>query len=223
MGEFIDFRSNGGTCRGYIAGDSGPGVVVIQEWWGLVPHICEIADRFAAAGYTAIAPDLYHGQSSTEPDGAGKLMMGLNLSEAAKDMSGAIDVLQARTGRTKVGVIGFCMGGGLTLALACQRPDAVAAAAPFYGVIPWPSAQPNWDALTAVVEGHYAEHDGGAASPEGVRKLEADLTSRGKNVVMHVYPDTHHAFFNDTRPDVYNAEAASTAWTRTLELFEKNL
>ena len=141
MGEMIEFASNGGKATGYVSGTSGPGVIVIQEWWGLVPHIKDVADRFAAAGYVALAPDLYRGESSGEPDGAGKLMMGLNLTQAAKDMSGAVDELIRRTGRNKVGVVGFCMGGGLTLALACQRPDAVAAAAPFYGVIPWPSAQ----------------------------------------------------------------------------------
>ena len=227
MGEMVTFASNGidGSSKqgsGYLAGTSGPGIVVIQEWWGLVPHICDIADRFAAAGFTALAPDLYHGESSTEPDEAGKLMMGLNLQKAAKDMSGAVDFLQERTGRTKVGVVGFCMGGGLTLALACQRPDAVAAAAPFYGVVPWPEAQPNWDALTAVVEGHYAENDA-FASPEMAKALEADLKSRGKTATFHVYPGTDHAFFNDERPEVYNAEASATAWKRTLALFNANL
>ena len=143
MGELITFTSNGGTCEGYLAGDSGPGVVVIQEWWGLNDHIKDIVDRVAAAGFVALAPDLYHGASATEPDGAGKLMMGLNVGEAAKDMSGAIDLLQQRTGSAKVGVVGFCMGGGLALVAACHRPDAVAAVAPFYGLIPWASAQPD--------------------------------------------------------------------------------
>lgn len=222
MGEMITFKSNGGTASGYVAGTSGPGVIVIQEWWGLVPHIKDVVDRFAAEGFVALAPDLYHGESSTEPDGAGKLMMGLNLSQAAKDMSGAIDALQQRTGRTKVGVVGFCMGGGLTLALACQRPDAVAAAAPYYGVIPWPSAQPDWDAMTAVVEGHYAEHDD-FASPEMSRALESDLKARGKDATIHVYSGTHHAFFNDSRSDVYDKDAATTAWERTLSLFRSHL
>src|SRR6187402_3972040 len=154
MGEMLTFPSNGHTCEGYLAGDgTGPGVIVIQEWWGLVPHIKDVVDRFAAAGFTALAPDLYHGESTTEPDGASKLMMALNLEQAGRDLSGAVSLLQERTGRDKVGVVGFCMGGGLALVLATQRPDAVAAVAPYYGVIPWASAQPDWAALEATVVG----------------------------------------------------------------------
>lgn len=222
MGDMVTFRSNGGTAQGYLADGGGPGVVVIQEWWGLVPHIQDVADRFAAEGFTALAPDLYHGRSSTEPDEAGKLMMSLNLAQAAKDLSGAVDLLQERTGRTKVGVVGYCMGGGLSLVLACQRPDAVAAAAPFYGVIPWANAQPDWSALTAVVEGHYAELDA-FFTPAAARDLESTLRGLGKTATLHVYPGTDHAFFNDTRPDVYHAEAAATAWQRTLTLMRSAL
>src|SRR4051794_23611625 len=137
MGDMIEFKSNGATAQGYVAGEGGPGVLVIQEWWGLNDHIKDIVERFAAAGFVALAPDLYHGKVTTEPDGAGKLMMALNIEQAGKDMSGAIDELQRRTGRIKVGVVGFCMGGGLALVVSCQRPDAVAAVAPFYGLIPW--------------------------------------------------------------------------------------
>lgn len=222
MGEIVSFKSNGSMGSGYLADGGGPGVIVIQEWWGLVPHIKAVADRFAAEGFTALAPDLYRGEAASEPDEAGKLMMGLKLDRAGKDLSGAVDLLQEKTGRTKVGVVGYCMGGGLTLTLACQRPDAVAAAAPFYGVIPWSEAQPDWSAISGVVEGHYAENDA-FATPEAARALEADLKSRGKNATFHVYPGTHHAFFNDDRPDVYDAPAATTAWTRVLALFRRNL
>ena len=93
----MTFPSNGGTCDGYLADGGGPGVIVIQEWWGLVPHIIDVTDRFGDAGFTALAPDLYHGETATEPDGAGKLMMALNLEQAAKDMSGAVDLLVERT------------------------------------------------------------------------------------------------------------------------------
>ena len=221
MGEAITFPSNGHSCDGYLAGE-GPGVLVIQEWWGLVPHIRDVVDRFAAAGFTALAPDLYHGASASEPDGAGKLMMGLNLEQAAKDLSGAVDLLVQRSGRPKVGVVGYCMGGGLTLVLACQRPDAVAAAAPYYGAIPWPSVQPDWSRLQATVVGEYAEHDGWA-SPESARELEATLRALGKDATMHVHPGCQHAFFNDGRPEVYDAAAATTAFERTVDLFRTTL
>lgn len=216
-GEMVTFKSNGHTCDGYIAG-SGPGVLVIQEWWGLVPHIKDVVDRFAAAGFTALAPDLYHGESSTEPDGAGKLMMALNIEQAAKDMSGAIDLLQERTGTEKVGVVGYCMGGGLALVVASKRPDAVAGCAPYYGVIPWPSAQPDLAAIAATVVGEYAEHDD-FANPEATRALEASLRDLGKDATMHIHAGTHHAFFNDARPEVYDAAASAEAWERTVALF----
>jgi carboxymethylenebutenolidase len=222
MGERISFTSNGGTCDGYLANGGGPGVIVIQEWWGLVPHIEDVADRYAAAGFTALAPDLYHGESSSEPDGAGRLMMGLNLAQAAKDLSGAVDFLQSQTGRQKVGVVGYCMGGGLTMVLACQRPDAVAAAAPYYGVIPWPSAQPDWSKLEAKVIGEYAELDD-FAGPETVQALEAQLKSLGKDATLHIHAAAHHAFFNDARPEVFDASVAKIAFDRTLDLFKTSL
>jgi len=222
MGERVSFKSNGGTCEGYVADGGGPGVIVIQEWWGLVPHIEDVADRFAAEGFTALAPDLYHGRASFEPDEAGKLMMALNLGEAAKDLTGAVDFLQQRTGRSKVGVVGYCMGGGLTLVLATLRPDAVAAAAPYYGVIPWADAQPDWSKLTAKVVGEYAEKDG-FAGPDAVRALETQLRDLGKDATLNVHAGADHAFFNDTRPDVYDAAASALAFGRTLELFRSTL
>ena len=222
MGEMVEFKSNGGTCTGYLAGTSGPGVIVIQEWWGLVPHITNIADRFAAEGFVALAPDMYHGEMTDEPDMAGKLLMSMNLATAGKDLSGAVDLLQERTGRTKVGVTGFCMGGGLALMAACLRPDAIAAAAPFYGGMR-PDTVIEWDNLAAVVEGHYAATDRGTAAPGAVKELEATLRAKGKNATFHVYPGTQHAFFNDTRPEVYDAGVSKTAWDRTLALFRANL
>lgn len=218
----VTFQSNGGTCEGYLADGGGPGVIVIQEWWGLVPHIRDVTDRFAAQGFTALAPDLYRGQTATEPDGAGKLMMALNLAQAAKDLSGAVDLLVQRTGRPKVGVVGYCMGGGLALVLASQRPDAVAAVAPYYGVIPWPSAQPDWSAISARIVGEYAENDG-FAGPDAVRALEQQLRDLGKDATLHIHPGCDHAFFNDTRPDVYHAAEAKIAFDRTVELFRTTL
>ena len=217
----VTFKSNGHTCDGYIAG-SGPGVLVIQEWWGLVPHIKDVVDRFAAAGFTALAPDLYHGEASTEPDGAGKLMMAMNIEQAAKDMSGAVNLLQERTGHGQVGVVGYCMGGGLALVVAAHRPDAVKACAPYYGVIPWPTAQPDLSAIDATIEGEYAEFDD-YAGPEASAALQAQLRGLGKTATLHVHAGTHHAFFNDSRPEVYDAAAANEAWARTVTLLRTTL
>src|ERR671927_279975 len=112
--EMIEFKSNGGTTRGYLAvpeSGKGPGVIVIQEWWGLVPHIKDVADRFAAEGFVALAPDLYHGRATTSPDEAGKLMMALDIEQTEKDLRGAINYLLAHESVTsnKVGTVGFCM------------------------------------------------------------------------------------------------------------------
>jgi carboxymethylenebutenolidase len=114
------------------------------------------------------------------------------------------------------------MGGGLALMAACLRPDAIAAAAPFYGGMR-PDTVIEWDNLAAVVEGHYAATDRGTAAPEAVKELEATLRAKGKNATFHVYPGTQHAFFNDTRPEVYDAAVAKTAWNCTLALFRANL
>lgn len=227
MGEMIEFPSNGDTGRGYVARPeqgAGLGLLVIQEWWGLVPHIKDVCDRFAAEGFTALAPDLYHGDSATEPDEAGKLMMALNLDRAAKDLSGAIDWLIASDAvrGEGIGVIGFCMGGGLALVVATQRPDAIRAVVPFYGVIPWPTAQPDWSKLDAPVQGHFAERDG-FFTPEKVKELEATLHELDKDADLLVYAGVDHAFFNDTRHDVYDEAAASLAWTRTLEFLRAKL
>ena len=179
MGEMVSFPSNGSMCDGYLADGGGPGVIVIQEWWGLVPHIIDVTDRFGDAGYTALAPDLYHGKTASEPDGAGKLMMAMNMAQAAKDMSGAVDFVVERSGNDRVGVVGYCMGGGLALVLATQRPDHIKAVAPYYGLIPWEAAQPEWERLDAVVVGEYAGEDG-FFTPEKAAELEAQLRDPGQ-------------------------------------------
>jgi carboxymethylenebutenolidase len=225
MGEMIEFPSNGSSAVGYLAepsGQRGPGLLVIQEWWGLVDHIRDVCDRFAAAGFVALAPDLYHGKTVAEPDEAGKAMMALQMDQAARDMSGAVDELVRRSGAAHIGVIGFCMGGGLALVLATQRPDAVAAVVPCYGVIPWPDAQPDYGALTAAVLGHYAANDD-FFTPAAAEALGEQLRALGKEAEIIVYPDTDHAFFNDTRPEVYNAEAAAALWDRSLAFFHQHL
>jgi len=223
MGQMIEFPSNGTNGQGYLAeAPGGLPLLVIQEWWGLVPHIKDVADRFATAGFTSLAPDLYRGASTTEPDEAGKEMMALDLARAGRDLSGAIGELQRRTGRDKVGVTGFCMGGGLALVVACQRPDAVAACVPFYGAIPWAEAQPDYSKMQAAVQGHYAENDGWA-SPVAAEQLRETLADNGVSVEMFIYPGVDHAFFNDTRPEVYDAGASGLAWDRTLAFLKQHL
>jgi carboxymethylenebutenolidase len=229
MGEIIEFPSNGSTGQGYIASpDNGAsstsGIIVLQEWWGLVDQIKRTCDRFAEAGFTALAPDLYHGTTVplTEPDEAGKQMMALTMDSAAKDLSGAVDELQRRTGRSQVGVIGFCMGGGLALVLGTQRPDAVKAIVPAYGLIPWPDAQPDFSKLDAAVLGHAAGQDD-YFTPEAARELEAQLTALGKDVEFHHYPDAGHAFFNEDRPEAYHPESADLLWDRSVAFFRNTL
>ncbi len=226
MGEIVEFPSNGGTARGYLATPPAGGglpLVVIQEWWGLVPHIHDVCDRFAADGFVALAPDLYRGEATTEPDEAGKLMMALNLEQAAKDLSGAVAKVQEVSGREAVGVTGFCMGGGLALVLATQRPDAVKAVVPFYGLIPWPGAQPDWTKLQGVaVQGHYAEKDG-FFGPDAVKSFQDDLRAAGVEADLYIHPGVDHAFVNDTRPEVYDEQEATRAWRDTVAFFKAEL
>lgn len=225
MGQIIEFPSNGTMGSGYLASPleaQAPGVVVIQEWWGLVDHIKDVCDRFAANGFYALAPDLYHGKTTTEPDEAAKQMMSMELPKAAKDMSGAVDELIRRGGIPKVGVVGYCMGGALALVLAAERPDAVAAVAPFYGVVSWPSPGPDFEKISASIQGHYAEHDD-SAPPEASRELESRLQVMGKDVEFFIYPGTHHAFFNDTRPEVYDAQSSKQAWDRLIPFFKDHI
>jgi carboxymethylenebutenolidase len=222
MGEMVTFASNGGAGDGYLADGGGPGVIVIQEYWGLVPHIIDVTDRFGAAGFTSLAPDLYRGETASEPDAAARLMMALNLEQAAKDLSGAVDLLIEHSGNGRVGVVGYCMGGGLALALGVQRPDAIKAVAPYYGVIPWQSLQPDWSRLDASVVGEYAGNDE-FVPPEKVRELESTLRALGRDATMHIHEGCEHAFFNDSRPEVYSAEHSLEAWDRTLGLFRETL
>ncbi len=224
MGKTVSFASNGGTTSGYLASPesgNGSGIVVIQEWWGLVDHIKEVCDRFAFEGFVALAPDLYHGKTTTSPDEAGKLMMALNIDEAEKELRGAVEYLLGQPGNTtsKVGVIGFCMGGALSL-YAASKNDQVGACAVFYGG--HPKVKPDLEKLQAPVLGIFGERDK-SVTPEVARELERRLKQLGKSVEIHIYRDADHAFFNDKRPSVYNEEAAADAWCRTLDFFREHL
>ena len=225
MGETVEFPSNGNTGSGYLAG-TGPGVIVLQEWWGLSPELKEICDRLAGEGFGALAPDLYHGELAqhTEMDKAGELMNSLPPDRAARDMGGAVDYLLASDACTsaKVGVIGYCMGGMLTLILAANQGDKVGAAVPYYGY-PQGDSEPDWSGLTAPVEGHMAENDD-FFSPSGAEALADKLRSMGKDVTIYVYAGTGHAFASRHNAlGTENKEATDLAWSRTLDFLRSKL
>jgi carboxymethylenebutenolidase len=225
MRQRVEFPSNGHTCQGYFAAPEsgkGPAVVVIQEWWGLVEHIEDLVDRFAAAGFVALAPDLFHGATTKSPDDATKLLMELDAERAVQEIAGAGAYLLARPecSSTKYGVVGFCMGGALAQYAATKDANNVGAAVSFYGG--FKQVAPQWDDLQAPILLIYGEDDKGVP-PEHGRELQAKLQKLGKNAELLIYPKANHAFFNDTRPEVHNPEAAADAWNRTLELFRRSL
>ncbi len=222
MGGMIEFaRPDGGHCRGYLAeaaaGKGGPAVIVIQEWWGLNAQICGIADRFAAAGFTALAPDLFQGRVTQNPDEASHLMNGLDFPGAThQDIRGAARHLAARGG--KVGVTGYCMGGALTIAAAVHVPE-IAAAVCLYGIPPRDFADPA--EIRVPLQGHFATRDDWC-TPAAVAEFEARMRAHGAAPeIFHYAAD--HAFCNENRPEVYDAKCAADAWTRTLAFFGKQL
>ena len=221
-GSMIEFASNGGKTTGYLAtpaAGKGPGVLVLQEWWGLVGHIKSVCDRFAAEGFTALAPDMYHGKTASEPDGAGKLFMALNIAQAEKDLRGAATYLAGHSSTGKLGAVGFCMGGQLALFAGTLNPN-VGAVVDFYGI--HPNVKPDYGKLSGPVLGLFAEKDG-FVTPDTARGVEAAIKKAGKPVSIHIYPKVDHGFFNDERPDVYDKASAEDAWKRTLAHFAANL
>ena len=223
-GREIRFGSQGDPVAGYLslpASGRGPGVLVIQEWWGLVDHIRDVCDRFSREGFVALAPDLYRGERAGDPDSAGRLMMGLEIPRAARDLDAAVLALlgnEAVVG-PRLGAVGFCMGGQLALFAATRNPR-IGAVVDFYGI--HPNVTLDLSGLGASVLGIFAERDG-FVSPEVARKLEADLHAAGKRARFEIYPGVDHAFFNDTRPDVYDAKAAARAWAETLAFLRAEL
>ena len=222
-GSLVDLKTTRPT-KGYLVKPAGkgpfPGVVVVQEWWGLNDQIKGVADRLATEGYVAIVPDLYHGKVTTDPEQAHVLMRGLDEKEAIADLGVGMDYLKSlpEVGGSKIGSIGFCMGGGLSLQLDLNRPDH-AGAVMFYG-------QPETDLLAlkkaaGPVLGLFGEQDEGIPK-EKVMAMEKGLKEAGKGVEVKIYPGAGHAFFNEKRPS-YNAEAAADAWKRTLAFFKANL
>jgi len=221
-GKMVDFPSNGGTTTGYLATPAsgrGLGVLVIQEWWGLVGHIKKVCDRFAAEGFSALAPDMYHGQTASEPDGAGKLFMALNIGQAEKDLRGAATYLTQHSSTAKLGAVGFCMGGQLALYAGTLNPS-VGAVVNFYGI--HPNVKPDYGKLSGPVLGLFAEKDG-FVTPQVAKDTDAAIKKAGKRSEINIYPNVDHGFFNDERPDVHDKAAADDAWRRTLAHLRQNL
>ncbi len=227
MASMVTIASSTGDLPGYLAvpeSGRGPGVIVIQEWWGLVPHIRSVADRLAEAGFVALAPDLFRGVATTEPDEAKKLMLGLQVAQAADDIAAAADHL-VRTGLLpgdQAGVIGFCMGGGLALLAPTVSPHINCAAA-FYPAMPWPDYHPMWanyEGREALI--HQCESDLPSTGPD-IARYAAAIAEHGGVAVVETYPGTQHAFFNDDRPEVFHADAAALGWERSIAMLHRRL
>jgi len=218
-GREIQIASEDGEFRAYVATPAsghGPGLVVLQEWWGLVPQIRDVCDRLARSGFVALAPDLYRGESTTDPDVAGRLMMELEIERAGRDLGAAVEALrrQSATSGSRVGCIGFCMGGQLALYAACLQPE-IAAVVDCYGV--HPKIPLDLEACRAKVLGVFAENDEFISSAD-VQILDEALSQAGVDAKLLTYLGVQHAFLNDARPDVFDAETAAEAW-RDIETF----
>lgn len=224
MGTIVSYPANGHTTSGYLAlpeGGTGPGILVIQEWWGLVDHIKDLADRFAHAGFVALAPDFYHGETTKSPDEAAKLFMAINIDRVGADLNGSAAYLLSRAEVTskRVGAVGFCMGGQLALYAGMQYPESIGAVVDFYGIHPKVAIDPA--RLTIPVQGHFGQRDGSIPA-ETVERLAEGVRQAGGTFEVHWY-DADHAFVNDTRPTVYHQANADLAWDRTLQFFRQHL
>jgi carboxymethylenebutenolidase len=220
----IAFPASGQSASGYLAAPpsaTGPGVLVIQEWWGLVDHIKQVCDRLAHEGFFVLAPDLYHGTATRSPDEAGKLFMALNIAKAAADLRGAADALLSRPDVTskRVGVVGFCMGGQLAMYAGAEFPERIAAVVNFYGVHPNVRVDPA--KLKVPLQAHFAKRDT-SVKEASARALVDKIRGAGGTVEAHYY-DADHAFFNDTRPTVFDRRCAEEAWERTLTFLRANV
>ncbi len=220
MGSMIEYaRPDGGSTKGYLAtaGADRPSIVVIQEWWGLNDQICGVADRFARAGYNALAPDLYEGRVTQDPDEANHMMSGLDFAGATnQDLRGAAQHLQGVGGN--VAVMGFCMGGALTIAAAVHVPE-ISLGVCYYGIPPQEFADPA--TIKIPLQCHFANEDDWC-TPEAVNALETTLTEAGANAEIHRY-DAAHGFFNETSEAAYDAASANLSWRRMSDYLAANL
>jgi carboxymethylenebutenolidase len=214
----IEFPTSAGSAPGYLAEPAaghGPGVIVLQEWWGLDEHIRSICDRLAADGFYALAPDLYRGETATQPSEAQQKMMALKMGEVEQDMCGAADYLAVQPGfdGSGVGALGFCLGGGLAVWAAATCPN-IAAAVTYYYVMP--HGKPDFTGISGPVLGHFGTADEFIPTDDA-EKLEAELKDAGVETTFHHYQGAGHAFFNDTnRLGTYDHDLAEQSWERTV-------
>lgn len=223
----VTFPSNGHQAHGYLVtpeSGSGPGLIVIQEWWGLTDHIADVSNRFAAEGFTVLAPDLFGGHTTHDSGEAGRMMQELPVEQAVRDLSGGVDWLLGQDAVTsgKVGVVGYCMGGGFAVQLGARKGGQVGATVAYYGVIQ--GDVPDLSGIGGPVQGHYAEDDEYAPADKARALGEAIREQAGVDAEIFVYAGTGHAFFNDENLlGTYDAGAAATAWSRTLDFLKANV
>ncbi len=226
----VHYPSDGVTVRAYLVTpqtkEKRPAIIVVQEWWGLNDHIKDITRRFAAEGYVAIAPDLYSRFQNevvpnSNPKRAGELMGQLKQEDGLKDLNATVNYLKTEAGvdAARIGVTGFCMGGSYALMLPCVNNE-IKAAVPFYGQVPNPDTP--LQKLACPVLYIYGEEDGWITKAD-VQRLAAALKKYNKPGEIKTYPGAPHAFFNDTRKDVYKPAEAKDAWARTLAFFKQHL
>jgi carboxymethylenebutenolidase len=221
----VEFQANGTTAPGYLAipeSGGGPATIVMQEWWGLDEHIRSVCDRFAAAGFLALAPDLFRGETTDQPSEAEQKMMALSMDQAEKDMRGAVDYLAAHEGFEGggVGSVGFCLGGGLSVWAASANPK-VKGTVTYYYVMP--HGKPDFTKIEGSVLGHFGTADE-FVPVDDAKALEQELRDAGVDARFEFYEGAGHAFFNDTnRFGTYDRDAAERSWERTTSFLREKL
>jgi carboxymethylenebutenolidase len=212
-------RSGSGILDTPSGAGAAAGLVLVHEWWGINGHVRDLAGRFAKAGFLTLAPDLYDGKIAKTAEEAGSLMQALDWSDAVARLAGAVSHLRShRACNGRVGMVGFCMGGALTFAAACNV-EGLGAAVPFYGVpaAPWN----DWRKVRAPIQAHFSTHDTWAKA-SAARDIQRTLADLGREMELYVY-DAQHAFMNDTRKDVYDAKSAEVAWGRAVAFLSRHL
>jgi carboxymethylenebutenolidase len=221
----VEFQANGGTATGYLAEPAsrkGPGLVVLQEWWGLDEHVRKVCDRFADEGFFALAPDFYRGETTDQPDEAQQKMMAMSMDQAEKDMRGAVDYLAEHEGvEGGIGAVGWCLGGGLAVWTACVNPK-VSAVTTFYYVMP--HGKPDFSSINGPVLGHFGTDDD-YISVDDAKALEQEIReASGAEVTFEFYEGAGHAFFAEhDRIGTYHEGHAESAWDKTLAFFRRHL